>query len=158
MEINLALLLRISIQKSLCIAFILITYHSISSIGVGCVIYRHLETFPFLILITRSAIGVSAGLCVMTITVVPVFCMYPEGASTLPSLSGNPELLSAHHRAEASGFFASALAMELSAAHHLRAAPESSPYDPQVPPASELSQHPVVPCRSVPQAPHSQVL
>ena len=34
MEINLALLLRISIQKSLCIAFILITYHSISSMGV----------------------------------------------------------------------------------------------------------------------------
>ena len=55
MEINLALLLRISIQKSLCIAFIFITYHSISSMGVGWSFIVILETLPFLILITRSA-------------------------------------------------------------------------------------------------------
>ena len=62
MERNLALLLRISIQNSLCIAFIFFTYHSISSTGVGCAFCVIWDTFPFLIRITLSAMGVSAEL------------------------------------------------------------------------------------------------
>ena len=46
-------------------------YHSISSTGVGCSLSSIFSTFPLLIWITRSAMGVRAVLWVMTTTVMP---------------------------------------------------------------------------------------
>ena len=47
------------------------TYHSMVSTDTGCSFLCISDTFPFLIRITRSAIGVRAELWVMTITVIP---------------------------------------------------------------------------------------
>ena len=53
-------------------------HHSICSTGTGSSLISSLSTFPFRMWITLSAIGVSARLCVMTMTVIPfslqVFC------------------------------------------------------------------------------------
>ena len=51
-----------------------ISYHSIFSMDSGFGFVSILLTFPFLIRITRSAIGTIAVLCVMTMTVIP-FCL-----------------------------------------------------------------------------------
>ena len=46
-------------------------HHSISSTGVGCLLSCVLSTFPLLMWMTRSAMGVRAVLWVMTTTVMP---------------------------------------------------------------------------------------
>ena len=47
-------------------------YHSIVSTDTGYLFSIMSETFPFLIFITRSAIGAIAELCVMSMTVIPL--------------------------------------------------------------------------------------
>lgn len=47
------------------------TYHSISATDIGVSFLRISATFPFLILITLSAIGAIAELWVITMTVIP---------------------------------------------------------------------------------------
>ena len=51
------------------------SYHSISSTGNGVSFIFMEDTFPFLIRITLSAIGVRAELWVITITVMPL-CLH----------------------------------------------------------------------------------
>ena len=68
---NRPLFFKISLKKSFRNAFILSTYHSISSTGVGFSFCITSATLPFRIRTIRSAIGVSAELCVITITVIP---------------------------------------------------------------------------------------
>ena len=50
-----------------------LSYHSIVSTGTGLLFTVIFDTFPFLIWITRSAIGAIARLWVISITVIPLF-------------------------------------------------------------------------------------
>ena len=58
-------------QKNLFVVLFSFCYHSICSTGMGFSLISTLLTLPFFILITLSAIGVSAELWVITITVIP---------------------------------------------------------------------------------------